>query len=114
MADDTTSFLAEETTSAPTQHTNPPVAHSPSIPITSLTQPNLISLNATAQLPIKLTSTNYPSWLVQFETLLIGYDLLGYIDGSTPCPPLLLTLDGKTISNPQHAFWTRQDKLLLH
>ncbi|RVX14747.1 hypothetical protein CK203_011902 [Vitis vinifera] len=47
----------------------------------------LITINISAQAPLKLTSTNYLSWKLQFETLFIGYDLIGYIDGSKPCPP---------------------------
>ncbi|KAK9266874.1 hypothetical protein L1049_027133 [Liquidambar formosana] len=47
----------------------------------------LISINAAAQLPLKLTSMNYPSWRAQFNALLFGYDLMGYMDGSQSCPP---------------------------
>lgn len=70
----------------------------------------LVSINAAAQLPLKLTSLNYLSWRAQFNALLIGYDLMGYVDGSYPCPP-------KTVGeaeNPAYIFWRRQDQLLLH
>ena len=52
-----------------------------------------ININVAAQAPLKLNSTNYLSWKLQFQTLFIGYDLLGYIDGSKPCPPATLTQD---------------------
>ena len=39
-----------------------------------------------AQTPLKLTSTNYLAWKLQFQTLFIGYDLLRFIDGSLSCP----------------------------
>ncbi|RVW90653.1 Retrovirus-related Pol polyprotein from transposon RE1 [Vitis vinifera] len=39
----------------------------------------LITINILAQAPLKLTSTNYQSWKLQFETLFIGYDLIGSI-----------------------------------
>lgn len=32
-----------------------------------------------------LSATNY-SWKTTFESFLIGYNLLGYIDGKNPCP----------------------------
>ncbi|KAH7550369.1 hypothetical protein JRO89_XS13G0179400 [Xanthoceras sorbifolium] len=37
---------------------------------------HLITINISAQAPLKLTSSNYLSWKLQFETLFIGYDLL--------------------------------------
>lgn len=62
---------------------------------------------------LKLTSTNYLSWKLQFETLFIGYDLLGYIDGSKPCPPKTLTANNFTVPNPAYNVWVRQDQLIL-
>ena len=35
---------------------------------------------------IKLTSTNYLSWKLQMEAILIGYDLHKFIDGSYTAP----------------------------
>ncbi|CAA0842104.1 Unknown protein [Striga hermonthica] len=66
---------------------------------------SLITLNTGTQIPIKLDGTNYPAWRVQFNALLIGYDLQGYVDGTNPCPPS--TDDGYTR-------WKRQDQLLIH
>ena len=74
----------------------------------------LISINVTAQAPLKLTSTNYLSWKLQFQTLFIGYDLLGYIDGSKPCPPATLTQSNTTRPNPSYILWIRQDQLILN
>ncbi|GAU26108.1 hypothetical protein TSUD_225710 [Trifolium subterraneum] len=54
---------------------------------------------------LKLTSHNYPAWRVQMNALFIGYDLTGYIDGTTKCPPE---------TDPNFNFWTRQDQLILH
>lgn len=62
---------------------------------------------------IKLQSTNYLSWKLQVEAILIGHDLFKFIDGSFPCPPPVITTDGTETSNPDHAFWIRQDKLLF-
>nr|TKR79272.1 hypothetical protein D5086_0000273310 [Populus alba] len=74
----------------------------------------LITINTIAQTPLKLTSANYISWKLQFETLFIGYDLIGYIDGSTPCPPNTITTDNNTITNPSYKLWIQQDQLLLN
>jgi hypothetical protein len=49
--------------------------------------PNLVTINVTVQAPLKLTSSNYFSWKLQFQTLFIGYDLQGFVDGTKPCPP---------------------------
>ncbi|RVX03530.1 Retrovirus-related Pol polyprotein from transposon RE1 [Vitis vinifera] len=46
------------------------------------------------------------------KTLFIGYDLLGFIDGSHPCPTTILL--GTTTPNPAHTLWIRQDQLLLN
>ncbi|KAH7838138.1 hypothetical protein Vadar_022497 [Vaccinium darrowii] len=70
----------------------------------SSSQTNLIVLNTT-QLPVKLTPENYPSWKAQFDSLLFGYDLFGYIDGSNPCPPKEFTVDGKQSLNPEFTLW---------
>lgn len=73
----------------------------------------LIVLNAGSQLSIKLDGDNYPSSRIQFMALLTGYDLLGYIDGTTPCPSEQLANDTTTV-NPDFTNWVRKDQLILH
>lgn len=80
---------------------------------TNMNPNNLIAINAANQLPLKLTPTNYYSWKTQFDALLYGYDLLGYIDGTKPCPSPETIVDEKTVPNPNFTLWMRQDKLLL-
>lgn len=80
---------------------------------TNMNPNNLIATNAATQLPLKLTPTNYYSWKTQFDALLYGYDLLGYIDGTKPCPSPETTVDEKIVPNPDFTLWMRQDKLLL-
>ena len=75
---------------------------------------SLISINISAQALLKLTTTNYISWKLQFHTLFVGYDLLGYIDGSKPCPPSIITQNNTTVPNPAHNTWIRQDQLILN
>ncbi|KAL5744435.1 hypothetical protein ACOSQ2_027551 [Xanthoceras sorbifolium] len=67
-----------------------------------------------AQTPLKLTSSNYISWKLQFHTLFIGYDLLGYVDGSKPCPAATLIQRNITTPNLAHFIWIRQDQLILN
>lgn len=85
-------------------------------PIQNTNEPNntLITINVAAQTPLKLTSSNYISWKMQFHTLFIGYDLLSYIDGSKPCPPATLNQNNTTIPNPNYIIWVRQDQLILN
>ena len=84
--------------------------------IQNTNEPNtsLISINISAQAPLKLTTTNYISWKLQFHTFFVGYDLLGYIDGSKPCPPSTITQNNTTVPNPTHNTWIRQDQLILN
>lgn len=63
---------------------------------------------------IKLTPTNYLSWKIQIEAILTGHDLLQYVDGFLVCPPTVVTNEaGEEAPNPDHSFWTRQDRLLF-
>ncbi|KAL2471076.1 Uncharacterized protein Adt_39212 [Abeliophyllum distichum] len=73
---------------------------------------HLISINSAAQAPLKLTPENYLSWHTQWYSLLIGYDLLGYVDGTTICPSATIKVDNVEAVNPDHVFWVRQDHLL--
>lgn len=47
-------------------------------------------INTSAQAPFKLTIINYVFWKLQFQTLFIGYNLFGYVDGSKPCPLVII------------------------
>jgi hypothetical protein len=80
---------------------------------------HLIAFNASSQLPLKLTPLNFPSWRAQLMSLLIGYNLQGYIDGTIICPSQTLhnpTTRSSSAGNSNPAFWCwfRQDNLLLH
>ncbi|XP_057958776.1 E3 ubiquitin-protein ligase RSL1-like [Malania oleifera] len=82
---------------------------------------SLIAINVGSQLPLKLTPSNFPFWRSQLTSLLIGYDLQGYIDDTTIC--LSRTISPSTsfassssadVSNPIFWRWLKQDKLILH
>ena len=49
----------------------------------------------------KLTSTNYMTWSLQVHTLLDGYDLAGYIDGTKPAPAPTTTVNDEVTANPE-------------
>jgi hypothetical protein len=70
-----------------------------------------VAINATQQITTKLTPTNYPSWHAQFESLLLGYNLYGYIDGTLTCP---LSTNPDAAPTVASTFWFRQDKLILN
>ncbi|KAK5774968.1 hypothetical protein ES288_A12G060000v1 [Gossypium darwinii] len=86
----------------------------PTIHNTNEPHNTLITINVTTQTPFKLTSTNYVSWKLQFQTFFVRYDLLGYIDGSKPCPPATITQNQVTMSNHAYTIWIRQDQLILN
>ena len=59
--------------------------------------------------------TNYLSCKLQFNTLFIGYDLIGFIDGSKPCPlPTIIATINSQITNPIFTQCKRQDQLILN
>jgi len=64
---------------------------------------NVMVLNT--QSSIKLTGSNFPAWKVQINALLVGYDLVGFVDGTKMCP---------AAAHSDYNYWTRQDQLILH
>jgi hypothetical protein len=69
----------------------------------------LIAFNITAQINEKLTLSAFPQWRAQFEALLIGYDLLNYVEGTLLCPSSSGTATDKLCK----VYWVRHDKLIL-
>ncbi|XP_019255713.1 PREDICTED: uncharacterized protein LOC109234258 [Nicotiana attenuata] len=72
----------------------------------------LITINPASQLPLKLTgSHNFSTWKAQLSTLLIGYDLMGYVDGTELCPPqFLISNRWFKQAQPSLKIWTRNSK----
>ena len=61
----------------------------------------------------RLTLDNYLFWRAKVLPLLRSCSLLGYVDGSLPCPPqVLLTIHGPVI-DPAHRLWVHQDQAIL-
>jgi hypothetical protein len=53
---------------------------------TSSPELSLVFFNITTQINEKLTPSSFPQWRAQFVALLIGYDLLDYVNGESQCP----------------------------
>ena len=81
---------------------------------TTTSHSEIIQINATTHLPLKLNSNNFPSWHLQFDTFLTGLDLIGYVNGTYPCPAPTIIIRETVTSNPAYLKWIRQDKLILH
>ena len=64
---------------------------------------NLIVLHTSAQAPLKLTTTNYSAWRLQFTSMIFEYDLLSFVDGSNSCLSAMITLpDAEGFRGWQH------------
>ncbi|XP_042479750.1 subtilisin-like protease SBT4.3 [Macadamia integrifolia] len=57
----------------------------------------------------------YLLWKSQFLPILNAHDLLGYVDGTFPCPPshLPTVSPAPLAANPEFTLWRRQDQLIL-
>ncbi|GJU49405.1 reverse transcriptase domain-containing protein [Tanacetum coccineum] len=59
-----------------------------------------------------LSPTNYGYWKTMIEPFLITNNLMGYVDGSIPCPSKTLSVtDGATVpkENPNYPIWISND-----
>ncbi|KAM2449704.1 hypothetical protein PS1_019783 [Malus domestica] len=56
-------------------------------PITSLI------LSVSTSVTMKLDDTNYLTWHFQMQLLLDSHGVMGFVNGSTPCPSRFLTLN---------------------
>ena len=68
--------------------------------------PTPITIIANHQLPITLTNSNFPIWRTHVRALLIGLDLLGFVDGT-------ITKPHEKLDATVYSAWYRQDQLLL-
>ena len=80
-----------------------PNQHEPAKPLISINLGNVI----------KLHSSNYISWKLQLLSILTGYNLEGYVDGTSICPIETITVNDVASPNPAYQSWMRQDKLLF-
>ena len=67
-------------------------------------------------LTIRLHDDNFAKWSYQFRSVLEGYDLFDYFDGTNVCPPkYVISLDTGVTKEIIEAYklWIRTDKALL-
>lgn len=76
------------------------------------TADSLTLLNVNMSNVTKLTDLNFLMWSRQVHSLLDGYGLVGYIDGSLPAPSPTITTAETTTENREYVKWKRQDKLI--
>ncbi|XP_078148654.1 uncharacterized protein LOC144544114 [Carex rostrata] len=79
--------------------------------------PTSILSNIAHLVPIKLVHGNYLLWRSLFTPILGGNGLMGFVDGSRPCPSNLkeVTSNEKVtyVANPEYDEWVQQDQNLL-
>lgn len=78
-------------------------------PLSSI-ENSLIVFNITAQINEKLTLSSFSQLHAQFETLLIGYDLMDYINDLYQCP----SSDETPLSICKKTHWVQQNKFILN
>ena len=98
----TTSSASSSTISAPLNSSSP--------------TPGLINLHHV--ITIKLNSDNYLLWRAQLIPYLRGQHLIGYVDGTTPPPPQMISQtseSGETslLPNLAYAKWIQKDQIIL-
>ncbi|KAA8518236.1 hypothetical protein F0562_015710 [Nyssa sinensis] len=64
----------------------------------------------------RLDSSNYVAWKFQISSVLRAHSLIGYIDGTHPCPRKFVQDEGgagTTQINPDYQIWNTQDQALM-
>lgn len=98
-----------------------------SSPVSSMAEqpepvPNSVSQNVvlmptfSGTITEKLTRNNYVLWLAQILPWLKTKGLMGFVEGTKPCPPAFLSdAEGNPTNqpNPEHLLWTQQDQMIL-
>lgn len=77
---------------------------------------NCLLSNFCNLITVKLDDSNYVPWRFMLESMLVGCDLMGYIDGSVPCPPQykITTEVGITPELTQeYKVWRQDDSALM-
>jgi hypothetical protein len=52
-----------------------------------LQSPNVSLISLATSVNVKLTDFNYITWHFLMAVVLEGHGIIGFVDGSTPCPP---------------------------
>ncbi|KAJ8634715.1 hypothetical protein MRB53_008982 [Persea americana] len=79
--------------------------------------PAFLFSNIGSLISIKLDNQNYLLWKSQFLPVLRAHDMIGFVDGSHPCPPeFMLDSAGHASKevNPHYLTWIQQDQNVLY
>jgi len=74
---------------------------------------SFVELVTATQLPIKLSSSNYPTCYKQVILLLTANNVLGYVYNTLPCPPTTIGTGDTTVENPAFIAWKLQDNYVF-
>jgi hypothetical protein len=81
--------------------------------LTSSSAPSLLGPGVSE----KLTKENYTLWKAQFLPVIIGAQLVGYLDGTTPAPSKTIEIEKdakkQIIANPEYDSWMAKDQHVL-
>ncbi|KAL6187000.1 hypothetical protein ACLB2K_043116 [Fragaria x ananassa] len=105
----TISEIPPETNNPPT---NPPTTNAP---VNTTTQ-TVINTTTANFLTIKLDPNNYSLWLAQITPLLESKNLMGFVNGTKPCPPAFLRSASGELTdaiNPAYEEWMATDQMIL-
>lgn len=100
---------------------NPPIdsgSVTPAISISASSVAAAAPVTFSHLISVKLAQGNFLFWRAQFLSLLNTHALLGFVDGSHPCPPDTIATpkpDGSVQSNPNptNLSWKQQDQAIL-
>ncbi|CAN6717489.1 unnamed protein product [Malus baccata var. baccata] len=87
-------------------------------PITGLISSVSTSVN------VKLDDSNYLNWHFQMELMLEGYGIMGFVDGSSPCPPRFVSSSSvasevsygdssANVETDEYKVWKMHDRALM-
>jgi hypothetical protein len=62
---------------------------------------------------VKLSQTNCMFWCAQVAPLLGSHYMMAYVDGTLPCPPVIIDSVNGLVYNPVHHVWVGQDQANL-
>ncbi|GKV38636.1 hypothetical protein SLEP1_g46525 [Rubroshorea leprosula] len=84
--------------------------HIPTNAVIPIGQNTIITFNVVVHFPLKLTPNNYLSWWAQFLYILTIYKLIGFLNGSKPCP----SAPTEEVTNSPFELWIRKDQSIRH
>jgi len=75
---------------------------------------SVMELVTATQLPIKLSSSNYPTWYKQVTLFLTTNNVLSYVSSTLPCPPTIIGTGDAVVENLGFLVWKHQNNYVLN